>query len=276
MNCAVTLPIVASLMVFSAAGQHRSLATVAPGTVLRWQAPGTTSCHLLGRSWPASGETCLYPIDLLLPQGQLELARTVDGTVESTWVTISAYPYPVQELTVPPSTVDLSPENQARYQREARRITRLWRRESPTRFSLPLAPPLVPLPAGRSFGNRRVLNGQPRSPHSGVDYSAARGTPVYAAAAGQVVLAENHFFSGNSVFLDHGGGLITMYFHLEHMAVTAGSEIERGQQVGTVGATGRATGPHLHFGVRWHGARIDPTVLLGPVEQLQRLDARKK
>jgi murein DD-endopeptidase MepM/ murein hydrolase activator NlpD len=149
-----------------------------------------------------------------------------------------------------------------RIRREAKIVSTLWHRKGPTRFQLPLAPPLNPLPEARSFGSRRVFNGEPRNPHSGVDYSAAIGTPVLAAAAGKVVVADDHYFGGNSVYLDHGDELITMYFHLAEISVSSGDDVEPGDVIGSAGATGRVTGPHLHFGVRWHGARIDPTLLL--------------
>jgi len=249
-----------------------SARVVAPGSLVRWQARGTTACHLLGRSWAAVDDTCLFPLDLLLPEGQLELARTVDHVVETTTVAIGPYPYPVQRLTVASDKVDLSPEDLARSRNEAQLIVKLWQRETTQRFRLPLGPPLDHLPGGGGFGNRRILNGEPRSPHSGVDYAAPAGTPVHAAAAGQVVLVADLFFSGNSIFIDHGGGLITMYFHLEAVSVGLDSLVERGERIGSVGATGRATGPHLHFGVRWHGARVNPAPLLEPAELLPDLD----
>jgi murein DD-endopeptidase MepM/ murein hydrolase activator NlpD len=89
-----------------------------------------------------------------------------------------------------------------------------------------------------------------------------------ASARGTVVLAEEHYFAGKSVFIDHGDGLITMYFHLDRLLVEKGDTVARGQRIGTVGSSGRATGPHLHFGVRWRGARIDPLLLLGPIGNL--------
>ena len=182
---------------------------------------------------------------------------------------VGEYPYPVQHITLQDdSHVDLSPEDLARAGRESARIDALWDLDTPRRFTLPLAPPLAHLPAGGRFGSRRVFNGEPRNPHTGADYAAAAGTPVMAVAAGRVVLAEEYFFSGNSVFIDHGDGLISMYFHLSGIAVSAGESVERGEVIGLVGATGRATGPHLHVGLRWHGARIDPAQLLAPVAAL--------
>jgi murein DD-endopeptidase MepM/ murein hydrolase activator NlpD len=199
---------------------------------------------------------------MLEGEGVVELARTRGGDRESVSIRVGSYPYPVQRLTLPREKVDLSPESLARVQRESRDIGRLWARAGERRFTLPLHPPLDPLPAGGRFGSRRIINGQPKNPHTGADYSAAAGRPVLAAADGLVALADDHFFAGNSVFLDHGDGLISMYFHLSEIGVEEGQEVRRGQVIGKVGSTGRATGPHLHFGLRWRRARVDPALLL--------------
>ncbi|HVS16088.1 MAG TPA: M23 family metallopeptidase, partial [Thermoanaerobaculia bacterium] len=98
------------------------------------------------------------------------------------------------------------------------------------------------------------------------------GTPVLAAGDGVVALADELFFSGNSIFLDHGDGLVTMYFHLHEVFVAPGESVTRGAVIGTVGSTGRSTGPHLHFGARWRGARVDPALLLGAVERYPRAE----
>lgn len=245
------------------------LPSVWPGSVVRWHAPGTQTCHLDERSWAAQDGTCFVPIDLLRT-GEIDVRRTLsDGKYEQRRLRVGAYPYAVQRLHIEDeSKVDLSPEDEARAEREAARVAQLWSRGGEPRFVLPLAPPLERLPAGGRFGAKRILNGKPRSPHSGSDYSVAEGTPVLAAERGEVVLAEEHFFSGKSVFLDHGGGLWTLYFHLAEILVTPGQQLERGQLLGKVGSTGRATGPHLHFGVRWQGARVDPALLLGAVENM--------
>lgn len=117
--------------------------------------------------------------------------------------------------------------------------------------------PLDGVDAGGNFGRRRILNGQPGSPHSGVDFPAAAGTPVHAAQRGRVALAEELFFSGNTVVLDHGLGIYTFYGHLETIAVHAGAVVEAGAELGTAGATGRVTGPHLHWGLTVLRARVD-------------------
>lgn len=110
-----------------------------------------------------------------------------------------------------------------------------------------------------AFGRKTVINGQPRkTPHSGVDLDATTGTPVVAPAAGKVILTGEHFFAGGSVYIDHGQGLISMYFHLSRIDVKEGQEVSPGEQIGRVGATGRVTGPHLHYGTYLNGARISP------------------
>ncbi len=238
---------------------------VVPGSVVRWHADGAQTCHLGERSWGAEAGTCFLPIDLLAT-GELTVMRTfADGRCERRRLHVGPYPYPTQRLAIPDDRkVNPLPEDERRIAAENQRIAAVYQREAdPARFALPLGKPLARLPAGGRFGSRRVLNGQPRSPHGGADYSVARGTPVLAADRGQVALAEEHFFGGNSVFLDHGSGLITVYLHLDRIDVAPGSRVSRGQRLGTVGATGRATGPHLHFAVRWHGQRVDPALLLG-------------
>ena len=116
------------------------------------------------------------------------------------------------------------------------------------------------------FGLRRFFNDQPRKPHSGLDIAAPQGTPVYAPMAARVIDTGNYFFNGNTVFLDHGQGLITMYCHLERIAVTPGQQVARGTAIGTVGMTGRVTGPHLHWSVSLNRTMVDPMLWLSPTE----------
>jgi murein DD-endopeptidase MepM/ murein hydrolase activator NlpD len=160
--------------------------------------------------------------------------------------------------------VDLDPETERRAVSEGERLRTLYRTITPERlwrgrWTRPVAGP----EPGTGFGSRRVINGQPRAPHTGIDFAAPKGTPVVAVNSGRVALLGDFFFPGRFVALDHGLGLYTLYFHLDTVSVTDGERVERGQTIGTVGSTGRATGPHLHFGAQAGPARIDPAALLG-------------
>jgi murein DD-endopeptidase MepM/ murein hydrolase activator NlpD len=191
---------------------------------------------------------------------------------EARTVAVGEFPYRVQRIQIPDDRmVHLSPENLQRVLREQNRLEPLWEMEGRRRFTLPLRAPLDGAPKGSNFGSQRIINGEERSPHSGLDYHARRGDPVRAVAAGTVVLSDDFYFGGNSVFIGHGDGLVSMYMHLDRVDVKVGQSVKRGQRVGVVGSTGRATGPHLHFGLRWHGARVDPALLLGKAEAVPAL-----
>jgi murein DD-endopeptidase MepM/ murein hydrolase activator NlpD len=171
--------------------------------------------------------------------------------------------FPTTELTVEERYVELSPEDQARAQREAEETARIYATLTPEMYwTEPFAVPIPGTVDGRNFGHRRVFNGRPRAPHSGADLRAGTGTPIHAANRGRVVLAKDLFYSGNAVYIDHGLGVYSTYLHLSEIRVTPGDFVERGQLIGLAGATGRVTGPHLHWGVRILDARVDPFSLL--------------
>ena len=178
-------------------------------------------------------------------------------------LTIHRRDFQVQHLTLPTTMVDLDPETERRAVSESERLGTLYRTVTPERlWRGPFVRPVAGNEAPTGFGARRVINGKPRSTNSGTDYAAPKGTPVVAANTGRVALVADFFFPGRLVVLDHGLGVYTLYFHLDTVAVTDGDAVDRGQIVGTVGATGRATGPHLHFGALVGGARVDPVTLM--------------
>jgi murein DD-endopeptidase MepM/ murein hydrolase activator NlpD len=184
--------------------------------------------------------------------------RTLTGKV-----TIRRREFSVQRLTLPTDKVDLDPETERRAVSEGDRLRGLYRTITPERlWRGRFVRPVAGQEPGTGFGARRIINGKPRSPHSGIDYAADRGTPVVAVNSGRVALVGDFFFPGRLVVVDHGLGLYTLYFHLDTVAVTDGEMVDRGQPLGTVGSTGRSTGPHLHFGATVGAARIDPAVLL--------------
>ena len=193
----------------------------------------------------------------------LAVQRDASPTLELPF-TIKPFHYAEQRLSVAPGQVDLSKEDLARYERERSHLAGVIATFSePVPASLRLVPP-VPGVRSSSFGLRRVFNGQSRNPHSGMDIAAASGTPVLAPAAGRVIDTGDYFFNGNTVWVDHGAGLLTMYCHLSAIDVKVGDEVAAGAKLGAVGATGRATGPHLHWSVSLNGAMVDPALFLAP------------
>ena len=166
--------------------------------------------------------------------------------------------YRTDELKVAPGRVNPNKKNIKRAQKEARRVKQiyadgsiagLWRGD----FQLPIESKIT-----SSFGNKRLFNGELKSYHNGVDFRAPVGTPVFAANSGVVKLADNLFYSGKVVIIDHGNLIFSIYAHLSKFDVTAGQQIEKGKQLGLTGATGRVSGPHLHWGVKVNGAAVNP------------------
>jgi len=175
-------------------------------------------------------------------------------------VTISPRKFALQEMTLPKGMAEFDKATLARIEAEAAELSRRFSLVTTPRWRTPFLPPVEEY-RPENFGARRVINGDPRMPHSAVDIRLPGGTPVRAIADGRIAFAGEQFFGGRSVVIDHGGGVFSVYYHLKEFSVAEGQGITRGERIGSVGATGRATGPHLHFGVRVPGGRIDPTGL---------------
>ena len=173
--------------------------------------------------------------------------------------------YPEQRITIEDKgKVELSPEDEARAVREIATIKALKLHWSDTPDSdLSFIIPAEGRLSG-NFGLRRIFNGEPRSPHAGLDVAVPRGTPLKASAPGTVLAVDDYFFNGKTIFVDHGNGLLTMYCHLDQFDVHTGDTVSKGQQLGLSGMTGRATGPHLHWSVILNGAMVDPALFIQP------------
>jgi hypothetical protein len=205
----------------------------------------------------------LLGIDLEKAPGQYEWKVSwpgANGDAESCSVTITvrAGKFATERLTVNPQFVQPNPEQEKQAEEDSKKMRAIYDTVTPERlwkgaFRLPLKN----VTTGGNFGRRRVLNGEARSPHAGVDFPAAAGTPVFASQSGRVVLAEGLYYSGNTVVIDHGYGIYTMYAHLSKIAVQAGQMVKAGEELGNVGATGRVTGPHLHWGLTINHARVN-------------------
>ncbi|MEO8486325.1 MAG: peptidoglycan DD-metalloendopeptidase family protein [Betaproteobacteria bacterium] len=211
----------------------------------------------------ARGWSAVVGIPLAAKPGTASIVVRRGARDEAKRYTIAAARYAEQRLNVPPSQVDLSKADLARYERERDHLAKIaatFSATPPTTLAL-----RAPVDGSRSdsFGKRRVFNDQPRAPHSGMDIAAPAGTPVVAAADGRVIDTGEYFFNGNTVWIDHGSGLLTMVCHLTSMAVKPGDAVKAGDVVGTVGATGWATGPHLHWSVSLNRAMVDPALFLG-------------
>jgi murein DD-endopeptidase MepM/ murein hydrolase activator NlpD len=208
--------------------------------------------------------TAVVGIALSATPGEHSVSVKGDGAARTLPYQVRDKKYTEQRLKVSPRTVDLSPEDEARYQRERahqQTIMALFT-EAPSRpGDLRMRQP-VPGRRSSSFGLRRVFNGQPRNPHSGMDIAAATGTSVVAPLPGKVVDVGDCFFNGGTVWLDHGGGLLSMYCHLSSVQCKPGDQLDTGDAFCKVGATGRVTGPHLHWGVMLNRSMVDPALFL--------------
>lgn len=208
------------------------------------------------------------PLDTALGRHRLVITQR-DGAVSEAAVNVVGKDYPQQHLTIAnPRHVNPNAADLERIREESATMRDAYAALSPRAGNF--HPFLRPLegPVTGAFGRRRILNGEPRSPHRGLDIAAAEGTPIRAPAPGRVTVTGDFFFNGNTVLLDHGDGLVSLYCHLHEIRARQGDALARGDVLGTVGATGRATGPHLHWTVSLRGAMIDPEALTATLAQL--------
>jgi murein DD-endopeptidase MepM/ murein hydrolase activator NlpD len=277
----------------SPAAMAKAAGTCTAGTTLRLSAPESSQGSLLlievksakpmsevqgdwdGRSVPFWSEAAsesqrkgLVGVDLEKPPGEYELkvtGQTASGEKMScsARVTVRKGRFATEKLQVGKQFVEPSPEQIKRAEEEGQKLRDIFDRVTPERlWDGKFRIPLDGVTTGTNFGRRRILNGNPRSPHSGVDLPATTGTPVHAAQRGRVVLAEELFFAGNTVVVDHGLGIYTLYGHLSEIDAKGGDVLEAGAVLGKVGATGRVTGPHLHWGLTVERARVNPLQLV--------------
>jgi murein DD-endopeptidase MepM/ murein hydrolase activator NlpD len=229
--------------------------------------PSDVRIRGFGKEWPTFAVDrgtlrALVGIDVEQPPGRYELA--VDAVLDSAPVretrslVVQAKKFATRNLRVSPDFVDPPPALRERIDLEARRVRDAYARSAPERLWLsPFARP-VPHPENSAFGRRSVFNGQPRNRHGGTDFASPAGTPIKAPSGGRVLLAESLFFSGTTVMIDHGLGLVSTLAHLSTLDVREGDRVAAGQIIGRVGATGRVTGAHLHWSLRVSNAVVDP------------------
>lgn len=211
-----------------------------------------------------SGWLAIVGIPLSVAAGNQQIAVTQGSQQQQLTFSVQPRTYKAQHITLKnQQQVSPNPENLKRIERELALQTQAYRQFDPRQPSNLMFDKPVDGPLSSPFGLRRFFNGEERNPHSGLDFAVPQGTPIKTPAAGRVTLIGDFFFNGKTVFVDHGQGLISMFCHLSRIEVQQGDELNRGAVVGQVGATGRATGPHLHWNVSLNDARVDPSIFIG-------------
>ena len=231
-----------------------------PGGIFTLKLPAGTSKVVYNDKpvFTANGYA-LVAVPIGVSPGRQEVSITVNDVVQSLSFEVHPHTYTEQHITIENEALVSPPKDvQERITGEAIRQRGLYAAHRPGHdvddgFAKPLEGITTSL-----FGHRRFFNGKPRNPHSGLDIAAATGTPIAAAGSGIVTLADDLYFNGNTIFIDHGRGLITMYCHMSELNVAEGDRVIKGQTIGLVGTTGRSTGPHLHWTVSLNGTRVDP------------------
>ena len=249
--------------------QSRSSATVNQGAVAKWDAFDASECGIAGERYPAIEGVCYYPVHFTAEPGLHEIVvYTEQGEAQFGWLQVQNVDYPEINIELEDnSLINLEGEKLQQHldNRQQLHDSGIFGIESSEpRFTLPLQSPAGDLPRSEDdFGSIRTFNqSDAQSQHSGRDYPVGAGSTVSSPADGTVLLSADHLLTGNAVYVDHGAGLVTMYFHLSERSVETGDEVSQGDKLGEIGSTGRSTGPHLHFGVRWMDQVIDPAYLL--------------
>ncbi|HYA88410.1 MAG TPA: M23 family metallopeptidase [Nitrospirota bacterium] len=211
---------------------------------------------------PSTGSLkAILAVDYFTKPGKYDLEVSSEGDVFQQTVEVIKKEYEVQRLTLPKHMVELSAKDEARAERDQRKMAAIWPNETSRSWTGDFLNPLegeIITP----FGVQRIINKIPKSPHTGVDVRGHKGDKVIAPNNATVALIDNQFFAGKALVLNHGQGIYTMFFHLSKVLVKRGQQVKKGDVIALVGATGRATGPHLHWGVRVQGARVDPLELV--------------
>ena len=203
----------------------------------------------------------IVAVDYFTKPGKYDLEISANGAVTKQMVEVIEKEYEVQQLTLPKNMVELSDKDEARAERDQRKMAAIWPNETSRTWTGDFISPLegeIITP----FGVRRIINKIPKSPHTGVDVKGHKGDKVIAPNNATVALIDKQFFAGKALVLDHGQGIYTMFFHLSKVLVKRGQRVKKGDVIALVGTTGRATGPHLHWGVRVQGSRVDPLELV--------------
>ena len=233
---------------------HDLLQVAFSGTVQPLLRRDNRPCALVGVDLHQAPGLWPLTVESVAPSGSRHLAHLS--------LRIEGIERPAQKLTLPKQMVTPTETKIVQQiEKDRKRLDQVFKRRQPVHFSPPFLRP-VEGEVISTFGLRRILNGIAKSPHNGVDFRGAAGTPIKAMARGEVALADDLYYTGKTVILDHGGGLFSLYAHMDTLTVTSGEMVDTGKRIGTIGSTGRSTGPHLHMGTRLGKARIDPLALL--------------
>ena len=262
-----SIPVALAQPVASTLPDNRSVfpASVSQGALVLGKVPAGSSVSYAGRELRVTAYgTVVFGVGRD-EKGPLRVVITrPDGSRDAADIAVGARAWPVEHLKgVPPKTVNPPPDIAARIEREqAQVVTARIRDDARADFAQAFIWPVQGRISGR-FGNQRIYNDTPKSPHSGMDIAAPSGTPVKAPAGGVVTFAASDLYlTGGTLLLDHGHGVSSNFLHLSRIDVKVGDRVEQGQVIAAVGATGRATGPHLHWGMNWFDVRIDPLLVL--------------